>query len=138
MQVKIDTREKFTVITPVTDVLSDNLTAEISSVVADQLQNPIKNVVLNLKNVVTVDDIAAERLVKLQQQFYESSAYFVICEIQISLEAKLEELELLDLMNITPTESEAWDIVQMEEIERELLDTDDILFENNGEETDGQ
>ena len=138
MQVKIDTREKFTVITPVTDVLSDNLTAEIFSVVADQLQNPIKNVVLNLKNVVTVDDIAAERLVKLQQQFYESSASFVICEIQISLEEKLEELELLDLMNITPTESEAWDIVQMEEIERELLDTDDILFENNGEETDGQ
>jgi len=138
MQVKIDTREKFTVITPVTDVLSDNLTAEIFSVVADQLQNPIKNVVLNLKNVVTVDDIAAERLVKLQQQFYESSASFVICEIQISLEAKLEELELLDLMNITPTESEAWDIVQMEEIERELLDTDDILFENNGEETDGE
>ena len=136
MQVKIDTREKFTVITPVTDVLSDNLTAEIFSVVADQLQNPIKNVVLNLKNVVTVDDIAAERLVKLQQQFYESSASFVICEIQISLEAKLEELELLDLMNITPTESEAWDIVQMEEIERELLDTDDILFENNGEESE--
>jgi len=24
-------------------------------------------------------------------------------------------------MNITPSESEAWDIVQMEEIERELL-----------------
>jgi hypothetical protein len=27
----------------------------------------------------------------------------------------------LELMNVTPTESEAWDIVQMEEIERELL-----------------
>jgi len=26
------------------------------------------------------------------------------------------------MMNITPTESEAWDIIQMEEIERELLD----------------
>jgi hypothetical protein len=25
------------------------------------------------------------------------------------------------MMNITPTESEAWDILQMEEIERELL-----------------
>jgi len=25
-------------------------------------------------------------------------------------------------MNVTPTESEAWDMVQMEEIERELLD----------------
>jgi hypothetical protein len=30
---------------------------------------------------------------------------------------------LLEKINYTPTESEAWDIVQMEEIEREL-DTD--------------
>jgi hypothetical protein len=28
-------------------------------------------------------------------------------------------------MNVTPTESEAWDIVQMEEIERELLGGDE-------------
>jgi hypothetical protein len=28
-------------------------------------------------------------------------------------------------MNTTPTESEAWDIVQMEEIERELLDDEE-------------
>ena len=34
-------------------------------------------------------------------------------------------------MNVTPTESEAWDIVQMEEIERELLDGDDFEFEAN-------
>jgi hypothetical protein len=33
-------------------------------------------------------------------------------------------------MNMTPTESEAWDIVQMEEIERELLDSDDMEFSN--------
>ena len=39
-----------------------------------------------------------------------------------------EENDWLDTMNITPTESEAWDIVQMEEIERELLDSDDMEF----------
>jgi hypothetical protein len=33
-------------------------------------------------------------------------------------------------MNITLTESEAWDIIQMEEIERELLDSDDMEFSN--------
>ena len=81
----------------------------------------IVNVVLNLKNVSAVDDMAAERLTNLQQQFYESNASFVICEIQNSVEEKLDQLELLDLLNITPTESEAWDIVQMEEIERELM-----------------
>lgn len=124
MQVKIDTREKFAVITPDTVVLSDNLTAELSSVISAHLQNDIKNVVLSLKHVSTVDDMAAERLANLQQQFYESNASFVICEIQDSVEKKFEELDLLDVMNITPTESEAWDIVQMEEIERELLDGD--------------
>jgi len=33
----------------------------------------------------------------------------------------LDKNELLELMNVTPTQSEAWDIVQMEEIEREFL-----------------
>jgi len=33
----------------------------------------------------------------------------------------LDHDNLLELLNTTPTESEAWDIVQMEEIERELL-----------------
>jgi hypothetical protein len=33
----------------------------------------------------------------------------------------LEQKELLEFMNVTPSESEAWDMVQMEEIERELL-----------------
>ena len=45
----------------------------------------------------------------------------VICEINGMIEEQLEQLELLEMMNITPTESEAWDIVQMEEVERELL-----------------
>jgi hypothetical protein len=31
----------------------------------------------------------------------------------------------LILVDITPTESEAWDIVQMEEIERELLNEEE-------------
>ena len=46
---------------------------------------------------------------------------FVICNLQPKVEAVFEKEELIDVMNITPTESEAWDIVQMEEIERELM-----------------
>jgi hypothetical protein len=46
----------------------------------------------------------------------------VICEIQKAVEEFLDQHELLEIMNVTPTESEAWDIVQMEEIEREYLD----------------
>jgi hypothetical protein len=37
----------------------------------------------------------------------------------------LDSTGLLELMNTTPSESEAYDIVQMEEIERELLNDED-------------
>jgi hypothetical protein len=42
------------------------------------------------------------------------------------VEAFLDEKELLEIMNVTPTESEAYDIVQMEEIERDLLGGEDF------------
>ena len=71
-----------------------------------------------------MDDAAAETLVKVQQVFYEHSASFVVCGLQPAVEAALDESGLLELMNVTPTESEAWDIIQMEEIERELMDDD--------------
>jgi hypothetical protein len=45
----------------------------------------------------------------------------------------LEELDLAETMNITPSESEAWDIVQMEEIERELFEDDNVGFPSHGE-----
>ena len=54
-----------------------------------------------------------------------------VCELQKEIEDKLHKMELLEVMNTTPTESEAWDIVQMEEIERELLDSDDMEFDTN-------
>ncbi|MDB5251503.1 MAG: anti-sigma-factor antagonist [Flaviaesturariibacter sp.] len=68
-----------------------------------------------------MEEEGAECLAKTQQLFYEGGASFVICEMEPELEAILDNLDLLEILNVTPTESEAWDIVQMEEIERELL-----------------
>ena len=122
MKVKIDTKEKFYVVTPMESNFSANIAADLSQLVTKFLQQEIKNVVLKFSAVEIIEDKGAEELSQIQQQFYENNASFVICEIKPSVEAILEELELLEVMNITPTESEAWDIVQMEEIERELLD----------------
>ena len=128
MQVKIDTKEKFHVITLTEPNLSANLAADLSSLLTKYLSEEIKNVVLKLPDVQFIEDQAAAELSRLQQSFYENNASFVICEIHPDLEKKLDELELLEIMNITPTESEAWDIVQMEEIERELMDSADGEF----------
>lgn len=122
MKVKIDTKEKFYVITLMEPILYDNIAADLAQLVTKFLHQQIRSVVLKLTDVEIIEDKGAEELAQIQQLFYENNASFVICEIKESVEKKLEELELLEVMNITPTESEAWDIVQMEEIERELLD----------------
>jgi anti-anti-sigma factor len=122
MEVKIDTKQKFHVITLLQPELSATMTEELSNRLSSLLHSDIKNVVLNLKELQSIDTISAENLVKVQQKFYENSASFVICELRPQVEEYLDKDQLLEMMNITPTESEAWDIIQMEEIERELLD----------------
>ena len=124
MLVKIDTREKFYVITLTSTNIAANMTAEIKNSLHPLLQTAVKSVVFNLQNVGSVEPAAAESLAALQQHFYENNASLVFCELQKPVEQLLEEQELLELMNITPTESEAWDIVQMEEIERDLMGDD--------------
>jgi anti-anti-sigma factor len=121
MNVKIDTKEKFTVITPEDEVLSVNMTEELGRLLVAYMQKDIPHVILNLKKVKRIEEKAAEVLVLVQQQFYENNHSFVICEIQKPVEDALDNEQLLEIMNVTPSESEAWDIVQMEEIERELL-----------------
>jgi len=129
MNFKIDTREKFTIITPVSDLFSDNLTAELTSIANSYLENRT-NLVVNLKNVHSIYEQAIQQIAALQQQFYEENLSFVLCELQPAVQLMTEQMELDDIMNITPSETEAWDIVQMEEIERELLDDDHPLFED--------
>jgi len=126
MEVKIDTKERFHVITLKQASLSATMTEELSNSLLFYLQSDIKNIVLDLKELQSIDNISAEILVKVQQKFYENNASFVICELQPQVEEFLDKEDLLEIMNITPTESEAADIVQMEEIERELQDDEDL------------
>lgn len=125
MEVKTSTKEKFHAISVVAPEFSANMAAELRTQLQPLLQQEIKNVVLSLEGVNVLDEAAAETIVKIQQQFYDNNASFVVCCLQPSVETALDSMELLELMNVTPTESEAWDIVQMEEIERELLGDED-------------
>ena len=120
MKLKIDTKEKFTVLTPEEFIISANMTEDIDKI-CGYASSHIPHIIINMKMVTEIDEQAAEKFSSIQQQFYEKNISLVICEIQPPVEAVFEKLDLTDLMNITPTESEAWDIVQMEEIERELL-----------------
>ncbi|MEJ7611710.1 MAG: STAS domain-containing protein [Ferruginibacter sp.] len=119
MNVKINTKEKFIVLIPEEAVISANMTDDIQKL-GEYAGPAVPHLVINMGNVKTIAPEAAQKFASLQQEFYERNHSFVICEMQEEVEKIFEAEELTELMNITPTESEAGDIVQMEEIEREL------------------
>ena len=95
MKVKIDTKERFHAITLPGDSLSATMTEELGACLLPYLQNDVKNIVLILKDIQSMDKAAAEKLVSIQQSYYENNASFVICELQKSVEDFLDKNELL-------------------------------------------
>ncbi len=122
MKVKINTKEKFHVLDIDEPNLSANMTEELNQKLLIYLEKDIKNVVLKMGGINDIDEPAARTLANIQQQFYDNNASLVICCIRPEVEKYLDKIEILEVLNFTPTESEAWDIIQMEEIERELLE----------------
>ena len=130
MQYKTELKEKFTVLTILENSLSSNLVPELAQIIAKIGAKAPKNLVLNLGQVDRWELPVIAQLADGQATFYENNTSFVICCLSDSLQDTLDLTEYAEIMNMTPTESEAWDIVQMEEIERELLDSDDMEFSN--------
>jgi len=130
MNVKIDTKEKFTVITPLEAEISANMSVELLNLIQSYRKKEVPHIIVNLENVKEMDDESRKKLSFIQHEFYENNCSFVICEMHKSLEGQFNDDEESELMNVTPTESEAWDIVQMEEIERELLSDFDHKDDN--------
>ena len=121
MHVKIDTKEKFHVITIQEPGLYANMTEELIQSLEALTQKDVKNIVLRCIEINEIELKPAEAILTLQQKAYENNRSFVICELNPEVEAFLEKEGVLELMNVTPTVSEAGDIVQMEEIEREMF-----------------
>ena len=128
MHYKIDTKEKFTVLSLLDPNLSSNLVPELNDLIKKLGTNSPKNLVLNLEGVKDWDLSIMELLAQHQEVFYDNNTSFVLCCLSDHLQTSLDSTEFGEIMNLTPTETEAWDIVQMEEIERELLDSDDMEF----------
>ncbi len=102
--------------------MAANMTEKLRELLQGFKTKTPRHVVVNLGQVKVMDKAFAGELTQQQQVFYENNSSLVICELANEVESFLDKNELLEIMNVTPTESEAGDIVQMEEIERELLD----------------
>jgi hypothetical protein len=125
MPFKIDTKEKFHIICPIGNLSSAIMTDELVKCLENCLTQNVKNVIVTLKDTNEVEDAAAVLLVEMQEKFMEAAASFVVCCANDRVHEKLKALQLDDILNLAPTESEAWDLVHMDEIEREFMRGED-------------
>lgn len=125
MNFKTDTKEKFTVLSVECNQLTANLSAPLFHRVRELAETPPHNVILKLDGVGQMDREVADGLALLRQEMYELQHSFVVCALQDAVYANVAGWEMEEALNLTPTESEAWDIVQMDEIEREFLSGED-------------
>ena len=122
MKVKISTNEKFHAITVLEPNFTANMTAALHDLCEPFLNQEVKNLLLNLKDIQKLDSAAADGLLELRNLFYSNRASFVLCELQPQVKKYFEQNEQFEILQITPTQSEASDIIYMEEIEREFTD----------------
>lgn len=124
MNVKTDTKEKFTVITPLEGDFSANMADEWGKMLLPYAEKQPPHVIINMQYLAEISDESLEMLASCAADFRSRNHSFVVCSLQKGPLKRVEEMELLEILNYAPTESEAWDIVQMEEIERELFSDD--------------
>lgn len=122
MEIKIDTKEKFRVLIPVAPLFSDKIAQEVRKIAENVGENDSKNLILNMIHVTQIGNEAKDILMDIYTVSVSENYSFVICCLQPQVKEWLLQQELFDALNITPTESEAWDMVQMEELEREMFD----------------
>lgn len=121
MNVKIETKEKFHVITPDVPQMTANMAEELKVTTKSYLDKDPYNVILNLRGLINADPALGNVLQSLSANFAEAQKSFVVCCVSKTVINDLNQDEDEAELNIVPTESEAWDMVQMDEIERELL-----------------
>ncbi len=120
LKVKIDTKEIFHVICIEETLLTANMAEKLDGLVAKLQTDDEKSLVIDLKNVEQIDISVPENFIELHNKTYGKSKSLVFCHVHAAVKQVIDANTEPEALNITPTESEAWDIVQMEEIEREL------------------
>jgi anti-anti-sigma regulatory factor len=120
LKVKIDTKEIFHVICIEETLLTANMAEKLDELVAKLQTDDEKSLVIDLKNVEQIDISVPENFIELHNKTYGKSKSLVFCHVHAAVKQVIDANTEPEALNITPTESEAWDIVQMEEIEREL------------------
>ena len=121
MEFKIDTKDTFSIITPVVDRISAKLTGELGKKCAEMRQSGSTNFIIDLQHCMEIDPSAIQELVLLHEESYSIGQSLVFTGLNEKVIQELKKGETDLLINIAPKMQEAIDIISMEILERDLF-----------------
>lgn len=125
MDFKIDTRDTFSVITPVADEITVNLADELHLTIQKMRQSGSQNFIIDLQYCHNIQPEAIDGLIALHEESYSMGKSLVYTGVKGKTLAAIKQNETDLVINIAPKMIEAIDIISMEMLERDLFEEED-------------
>ncbi len=115
-----DQKEKLVYITSNVEKLDAIYAPELKSELVLQNRNTQRNIIVDLSATKYIDSSGLSALLVGQRLCRDANGTFVVCGLQETVKKLISISQLDSVFKITPTLSEAIDLVYMEEVEREI------------------
>lgn len=120
MKFEIENKEKVSVVRTKVEKLDSLVAPELKSEFVVVNKNGGKNIVLNMADTRYCDSSGLSAILVANRLCRDEGGSFVLCGLQDTVQKLITISQLDSVLKITPTESEAIDLVYMDEVERDV------------------
>ena len=121
MDFKIDTKDTFTIITPLNEAIDAKMTGALGAKCEEMRQSGSNNLIIDLENCKTIDKTCVSELIALQGASYDMDLSFVYTKANDEITKAIRDEDEDFIINLAPRMDEAIDIISMEILERDLF-----------------
>jgi len=120
MNFTIEDKGKYTLVTSNVDKLDTTCAPELKSELVYLNKTGVRNVIIDLANTRYCDSSGLSALLVANRLCKSVSGTLVVCSLQEPVMKLVQISQLESVLSITPTVSEATDLLFMEEIEKDV------------------
>lgn len=117
----IENRENYSIIHLMSELMELDETKIIKTTIDEITADQERNIIIGLKNVENISLEFCTFFETIHNELYEKGISIVFAEPNENVLKKLKQEQLHLVLNITPTIIEACDIINMEILERDIL-----------------
>lgn len=107
-----------------TEKLDGVISPDLKSALVEINSNGFRNIIVNLEDTRYCDSSGLSAILVGNRLCKNAQGCFVICHLQPMVMKLISISQLNNILNITPTQEEAVDLVLMEQIEKDIQDSD--------------